>query len=419
MLFRSLRIVGRRWSVLAYLQTRDFYTSFASVDPSRSAVIRTAEQYAVPATGLGARIELRPRLWRAELRLGADWRETEGRTEERFLFVDGQGTRGRVAGGRTRTLGAFAELGRERGALTFTGGGRIDRWHIVDGFLGERVFATQQVLTDTAFADRSGWHPTARAALALRAGDRLTVRAAAYLGWRLPTLNELYRPFRVGPDATAANAGLEPERLQGLEAGADYRPARGFRLALTAFSNRLENAIANVTQGVGPGVFPGVGFVAAGGQYRQRRNLEAIAVEGVELDTRLERGRWSLSGGYSFSDARVRGSGSALPLHGLRPAQTPRHSFAINVSWRGRSGAGASLAGRWTGGQYEDDLNRQLIPAAFTLEAAAAVPLIRGLAIEARGENLTGERVVAGISGAGIVERATPRTLWLGLRWQD
>jgi len=26
--------------------------------------------------------------------------------------------------------------------------------------------------------------------------------------------------------------------------------------------------------------------------------------------------------------------------------------------------------------------------------------------------------VIAGISGAGIFERATPRTLWLGLRWR-
>ena len=45
------------------------------------------------------------------------------------------------------------------------------------------------------------------------------------------------------------------------------------------------------------------------------------------------------------------------------------------------------------------------------------VPIAEGLEIEARAENLTDARVVAGISGAGIVERATPRTLWIGLRW--
>jgi outer membrane receptor protein involved in Fe transport len=410
----SLRLVGRSWSALAYVQTRDFSTSFASVNAARTVVTRTSDQYAVPATGLGARAEWRPRLGPAELRLGADWRETSGRTQELFQFVAGQGTRQRLAGGRTRTLGAFAEASIESGRVTATAGGRIDRWTISDGFLRERILATNALLTDTAFADRSGWEPTGRAGLAWRMSSALTLRAAAYLGWRLPTLNELYRPFRVGTDATAANAALAPERLHGGEVGAELRPLPGLRLGLTAFSNRLEDAIANVTLGQGPGTFPGVGFVA--GEYRQRRNLDAIAVEGVELDARFERGPWSLAAGYSFADARVRASGPALPLDGLRPAQTPRHSLSASLAWRRSDGAAASLAGRWTGAQFEDDLNRQLIPAALTFDAAVTFPVTRRLAIEARAENIGDERVVAGISGAGIVERATPRTLWMGLR---
>jgi outer membrane receptor protein involved in Fe transport len=255
--------------------------------------------------------------------------------------------------------------------------------------------------------------------LAVRAAEPLTLRAAAYLGWRLPALNELYRPFRVGTDATAANDALAPERLQGIEAGAELRPLPGLRLGATLFANRLEGAIANVTLGVGPGVFPGVGFVAAGGQYRQRRNLDAIAVEGVELDARLERGRWSLGAGYSFAHAQVRASGPAAALDGLRPAQTPRHSLSASAAWRRADGAGGSLVARWSGSQYEDDLNRQPIPSAFTVDAAAAFPLTRSLSVEARAENLADERIVAGISGAGVVERATPRTLWIGVRWRD
>ncbi|HYE27104.1 MAG TPA: TonB-dependent receptor [Allosphingosinicella sp.] len=415
----SFRLVGRRWSALGYLQTRDFYTSFASVNAARTTVLRTAEQYAVPATGLGARAELRPRLGPLELRLGGDWRETEGRTEERFQFVAGTGTRGRIAGGRTRTLGGFAEAALERGPLTLTGGGRLDRWTIRGGTLREQVFATGALATDAAFPDRAGWEPTGRFGLAVHAAPAVTLRAAGYLGWRLPTLNELYRPFRVGPDATAANAALLPERLRGIEAGAELRPAAGLRFAVTLFSNRLEGAIANVTLGQGPGTFPGVGFVAVGGDFRQRRNLDAIRSDGAELDVRVERGAWSLVAGYSFADARIRASGAAAPLDGLRPAQTPRHSLSAAFAWRGADGAAGSLAARWTAGQYEDDLNRQFIPSALTLDAAASLPLGRRLALEARAENLTGERVVAGISGAGIVERASPRTLWIGLRWRS
>ena len=137
----------------------------------------------------------------------------------------------------------------------------------------------------------------------------------------------------------------------------------------------------------------------------------------MELDASLSIGAWSLSGGWSIVDAEVRASGAALPLSGLRPAQTPRHSAAATLAWKGAQGARASASARWVGAQFEDDLNEQSLPGAFTVDAAASVPVARGVAIEARGENLLNERVVAAIGGNGLIERATPRTLWIGLRF--
>ncbi|MEA3050031.1 MAG: hypothetical protein QOG84_1867 [Sphingomonadales bacterium] len=409
----SLRLVARRWSALAYVQTRDFYNSFASANAARTAVTRTSEQYNVPSTGLGVRFEWRPELGPVELRLGGDWRRTDGVTRERFAFVSGTGTRRRQAGGRTDTLGAFAEADWVKGPLTIVAGGRIDRWDISRGFLEERVFATGALLTDLRFPDRAGWEPTGRAGLALRVAPGLTLRSAAYAGWRLPTLNELYRPFRAGTDATGPNPGLKPERLQGMEVGADWAPAARAKVSATLFANRLEDPIANVTLGFGPGTFPIVGSVAAGGAYRQRQNLDAISAKGIEIDARWTLGAFALSGGWSWVDAKVRASGAAAPLSGLRPAQTPRSTFSGTLAWRGR----ASLTARYVGGQYEDDLNRQILPGALTFDAEARWPLTRRLAVEARAENIADRRVYAGITGDGIVERATPRTLWIGLRF--
>ncbi|HEU0133602.1 MAG TPA: TonB-dependent receptor, partial [Allosphingosinicella sp.] len=412
----SLRLVGRRWSALAYVQTRDFYNSFASVAAGRTSASRTSEQFSVPATGLGARIEARPRIGSGlELRLGGDWRSTEGETRERFAFVAGSATRGRVAGGRTQTAGGFVEGAWIADAVTVTAGARLDRWTISDGRLGERVLATGSVLTDSDFADRSGLEPTGRAGIAWRAADDLTLRGAVYLGWRLPTLNELYRPFRVGIDATAANSELAPERLRGVEAGLDWRPSPGARIGFTAFANRLGGAIANVTLGRGPGTFPGVGFVAAGGDYRRRDNLESIEAKGIELEARYSSGAWSVSGGWSWVDPEVKAGGAALALDGLRPAQTPRHSLSSTLAWSS-GGAGASLTARYSSAQFEDDLNRQRLPGALTLDAVGLVPIGRRIAIEARAENVTNARALAGISGDGIEERATPRNLWIGLR---
>ena len=412
----SLRLVGRRWSALGYVQTRDFYNSFASVGAGRTTVARASEQYAVPSTGLGARFEYRPRIAeRIELRLGADWRETEGETRELFSFVAGTGTRGRIGGGSTRTLGAFGEAAWIGEAVTVTAGARLDRWRIASGFLRERVLATGAVLTNAAFPARSGWEPTARAGMKWKPGGDISLRGAAYLGWRLPTLNELYRPFRVGPDATAANAALANERLKGAEVGIDWS-RKGARLGATLFVNRLEDAIANVTLGQGPGTFPGVGFVGAGGEFRQRRNLDAIDAKGIELDAGFSRRPWSLDAGYAFVDAEVEASGAALPLDGLRPAQTPRHFLSATLGWRGEDGARAALSGRYVGSQYEDDLNVQSLPDALTFDASLYWPISGRFGIEARAENMLDARVAAAISGDGVVERATPRTIWIGVR---
>jgi outer membrane receptor protein involved in Fe transport len=89
----------------------------------------------------------------------------------------------------------------------------------------------------------------------------------------------------------------------------------------------------------------------------------------------------------------------------------------MSLAWRGDDGASALVAARYAGEQYEDDLNAQELPDAVTIDAAGAWPLARYLMLEARAENLLDARVVAGISASGVVERATPRTLWIGLRF--
>ena len=263
----SVRLVGRgtwQWSALAYWQWRNLMSSFASVSPGRVTATRVSLQDSVPSHGIGGSFELRPPMPSGiELRLGADARRTSGESRELFSYVAGDPTRRRFAGGETWTSGAFAEASADLGRVTLTGGARIDHWQVSGGHLFEKVIATGAVLRDDKYARRDGWLPTARGGLVAPLGGGLSLRSAAYLGWRMPTLNELFRPFRAGLDATAANPELNPEKLAGAEAGAEYAHGE-VRLSLTGFVNRLKDAIANVTLGQGPGVFPGVGFVARG-----------------------------------------------------------------------------------------------------------------------------------------------------------
>jgi outer membrane receptor protein involved in Fe transport len=307
----------------------------------------------------------------------------------------------------------FGELSRREGPIDLSGAVRLDHWQIADGKRLERSLPSNALLSDDRFPSRHGWLPTARIAAGVELGHGLTWRSAAYTGWRLPTLNELFRPFRVGSDATAANPELDPERLVGMETGLRWQHG-SMNLSLTAFANRLRDPIANVTLGTGPGLFPGVGFVPARGAFRQRQNLDAIKVAGVEVSGKWQRGPWSLAVSSSLVDPTVVDRGGSRALDGLRPAQTPRFTASGTGGWQsGRTVA--SLALRYVGSQYEDDLNTEKLSGAFTMDGYAALPLFQRVQLQFRAENLLNKRVVAGISGDQVIERATPRTLWLGL----
>ena len=414
----SVRLVAHgtwQWSALGYWQWRNLLSSTAGLSPGRVSASRVLLQNSVPSHGLGGSFEVRPPMPDGiELRLGADARHTTGETHELANFIAGDPTKRRVAGGETLTSGAFAEATAEVGTVTLTSGARIDHWRISDGHLFEQTIPTGVIQRNEHFAARSGWLPTARAGVVGRLGSGFSLRSAAYLGWRMPTLNELFRPFRSGLDATAANPELKPERLAGVEAGLEYGHGP-LHLSLTGFVNRLKDAIANVTLGEGPGQFPEVGFVAAGGVFRQRRNVDAVKVHGIEASGDWTSGPWFVRAGASLTHARMEGSGTAAFLDGLRPAQTPKFAGTLAAGWE-QDGKSAQLVLRRIGAQFDDDLNEDVLKGATTLDAYASWPVTRRLQLVLRGENITDALVEAAINGDGSIERATPRTLWIGLR---
>ncbi len=395
----SLRLVGRgKWQfdLIGYVQARNF----TNIVISTTRFVPVLDQYNTPSTGIGGKFELRPPLGGGHvLRIGADYRRASGSTNEvAFNAVSRAVTARRSAGGVNSDLGFFVENDWTIGALTLTAGARADRYTITDGMFREFDGAGGVVL-DARYADRAGWRGSFRGGAVLRLGEALSVRAAAYTGLRLPTLNELYRPFVVFPVTTNANPALQNERLRGFEAGLDLTPASGVRLGLTAFDNRISDAIANVT-------------VAT--NVRQRRNIDAISARGLELSAAVERRSVSLSGSLAYIDAHARGSGLAAALDGNRPAQTPRLSLSTTLAVRPWEDAEISATLRHVGRQFEDDLESDSLPAATTLDMYAGIPIGGRVKLVLRGENLTGERIVTRNQG-GSIDLGAPRTFWAGI----
>ena len=396
----SLRLVGRGpWSfdVLGYVQARDF----TNVVISSSSFKKVLDQSHTPSTGLGGKIELRPPVGDAHvMRFGADWRLTDGQIQEEGYNAAGAVTVRRRAGGRNSDIGLFLSDDWTLGRLVLTAGVRADRWTIRDGFLRETNPAGTVIVTDNLFSNRDGWDTSLRGGAVWHAGSGVSLRAAAYSGIRIPTLNELYRPYVVYPITTQANAALGNEKLRGVEGGIDFVPSQAVDLSVTAFYNKVDDAIANVT---------------IADNLRQRQNVDAIIAKGIELGAALHFGTVSLDGSLALTDAKVKADGVAAQLDGKRPAQTPKIAASATLAWRPRPGWLLSTTLRHVGAQYEDDLQVDILPPATTLDAYAEIPVAGRFSIVLRGENLTDEDVITR-NQAGSIDLGTPRTLWAGVK---
>lgn len=409
---------GFTWTAAAYAQDQDFASTFSAVNAARTAETPASDQYAVPATAAGLAWS---GAWSgpggARTTAGADLRRVRGETREHFLFNGTDFTRRRVAGGRQEFAGLFALHERPLApAVRGTLGARLDHWRESAGRRLETDRATGAGLRTERFAARDGLEFSPSAGLVWTVAPDWRLRAAAQHAFRRPTLNELYRPFRVGNVITEANAALATERILTGELGAEHTRG-GLTLGGTVFWSDLRDAVGNVTLVSGPGNFPLFGFIPAGGAGRQRLNLDRLRVRGLELaaDWRaLPALRVRVD--YLLTDATVRAAGVAPALVGRRLAQVPRHSLAAGGEWRPGPRLALHARGRWLGRQFEDDENRLRLGAAVVLDAGLAWTTRPGAEIFLQAENLAAARIETGRSAAGLVNTGTPRLVAGGYR---
>ncbi|MBN8606193.1 MAG: TonB-dependent receptor [Caulobacterales bacterium] len=399
------------WRVQAWARESDMSNSFVSVAPDRGTTTPASVQDETPAFGWGANAALR---W-GNAEIGLDVRAADGETRERFSYSGGTFLRSRVAGGETLSAGAYAESWRALGDTLVSGGVRLDWWQASEGQRLERLIATGAPTLDVDTEDREIWAPNARLGLRHDFGAHYA-RAAAYAGFRPPTLNELHRPFRVGNDVTEANTALEPERLYGLDAafGDDDGDVAW---SVGVFAVRLVDPITNVTLGIGPGTFPPGVFVPAGGVYRQRQNAGHIDAFGVEADARgalIDALSWRAA--LSYTDAEVDGDHDAPQLTGLRPAQAPEWSATAGLAWRPWAGGELSVDARYESARFDDDLNTRRLGEALTLDLRFEQDVTTRTGVFVALDNALDAEIETGATADGVTLYGAPQAMRFGLK---
>ena len=396
-----------RFSLFANFQ--EFRSTFSS-----QALDRNSEQLAldqtVPTTSAGGWLQWSRKLGDHLVAGGGDVRWITGETFER-VFVNGVFRRTRTAGGEQLIGGLFAQdIWMPHPAWELVGGLRADWWHNYNASRDDvpppsATFPKRQTFSDI---DRILVSP--RVALLVHATPTTDVRASIYQGYRIPTLNELYRPFRVRNDVTVANESLHPERLTGGEAGITQRFGP-LEARVTGFVNEVKDIVVNVTQSVQLPDCP------VGTTCRQRQNLELARIQGVESELELRLGRdWRMLASYLFTDARVVDAPRQRALEGKRLAQVPEHAVSLSLQYHNPALFNAVLNGRYVGKQYEDDLNTLPLGSYFTFDVFVSRAFTKWLEAFVAVENLLDQTYTTGRTSEGVISIGAPRLVRGGVR---
>lgn len=213
--------------------TQRYDQSFSAIEaePPRSGEYLHLVQR-VPTTSVGGSIRWSRQIGQANLLVGGETRRIDGDALNTW-YSNGRahGPQSPGAGGSQRLASGFVRTAiAVHARLTLTASAHADAWHSAS----------------TTFEQTVGSF-SPRIAAAYRLGESgVSLRGAAFGGFRAPTLNELHRSFQVGNDVTLPNERLRPEKLRSAEAGLNVR--RGIvAVRATAFFSVLDDAVTNVT----------------------------------------------------------------------------------------------------------------------------------------------------------------------------
>jgi iron complex outermembrane recepter protein len=410
-----------------FFDRQKFHSTFFAVPatavPPRSQLNLTLDQN-VPTNAIGTMLQWNRAIVAGSrthiISAGYDYRWIDGDSNEQTFALPTGLTPilDRVSGGTQKIGGLFVQdIIEVTGKLQITGSVRFDSWRNYDAHNFETTIATgNPTANNRELADKSDNAISPRGAVLYRATDRVSVWGSVSNGFRAPTLNELYRQFRVGAILTLANEELGPERLTGVEAGVSVAATERVTVRGTFFNNRVKDPIANVTTNPGDTV-------------RQRRNLGSTYIGGFQTDASYRvNGHWGLSGAYVFDIAKVHEAetnAAGINLTGKYLAEVPKHRASFAVNYTNPRFLNVALENQFVGHQFDDDRNEAPIlpliadkrvvglPKYSVTNLTASRTVNRNVAIFFGVQNLFGTTYYVGTNPTTI---GTPRLVNGGIR---
>jgi outer membrane receptor protein involved in Fe transport len=394
-----------------FTDVENFRSNFLAVPPStppRNLGRMTLNQE-VPVNAVGATALYSRAFGQHYVSAGTDWRWVDGDSNEDVLdpVTGTRVTLHRISGGTQRILGAYVQdLFQPMSRLTLTLSDRLDHWNNYDGHNLETAVVNGVPTNNIpSLPSRSDTVNSPRVAALYRINDTISVWSGVGWGFRAPTLNELYRQFRVGTTLTLANNELGPERLFGYEGGTTVTPGKYLTVRATLFANRLKDPVSNVT------------IATAGAAVtQQRQNLGQTRVRGIQTDAEYRiGGAWKVMGAYVFNRATVTENPNDPDLVGNYLPQVPKHRGSARLAYSDPAQGTVAVGVLFVGAQYDDDRNTisRRLPGYAVVDLALARNLQRNVELFFSVQNLLDKEYLVGTLPTTI---GTPRLISGGVR---
>lgn len=412
---------GSRLTVNAFANLQSYSNTLSSADATRDSEVPALDQWDVPSTALGANLQWERPTKAHGLSAGVDFAWVDGEAYEDFLWRSDAFERRRHTGGEQILSGFYVQDEfRPAEDWLLIGGVRLDMWRNYGGFREIGEIESGDPLTDVSFDDRSAWAFSHNLGLRFHQSRSLSWRAGFYSGLRVPTANELYKPFRrAGGVIVESNEKLNPETLVGFELGADYQIGTTLLARVTGFWSEVRDAILEATiaeveeaQNVDP-----CGFVPAGGSCQQRTNIGTLRSAGLETELEYRPVRaWRFSAAYTLNPTEVVEAPGREEIEGNRGVRTPLQQATLRVAYANPTLLDVTVSGRYLGKRFEDDVNAAEIDDSFVVDLRVGRRVTRTVSAFATIENLFDTPYEISRNGAGYVRVGAPFTVSGGLR---
>lgn len=392
---------GMSLAVRAYGGTQVFDQTFSAVAADRDSE-RLVRLQRVPSQFAGFFGTFTATINDQTLLAGFETREVRGSSDETGFFGGNASSR-LGSGGRERTYGAyFQDFVKAGEKLVFVGNIRFDFWENYRG-LKTLVFTSSNQTTTTIFPERSESAFSPGGSVLFRATKRVSFYGNASRSFRAPTLNELYRGFRVGSTITDPNENLKAEKALNFEAGSSYTDNYLY-LRGNFFWTRVSDSIANITLNSTPSLI-----------FRQRLNAGTIKVIGFEAEAEAKIMDFGLKLGYLYAESKFDDFPANRTIEGLTVPQVPNHQVTIRADFRQFKGWNLSVQSRAASEQFDNDLNTLRLEPYFYADVFAGKSFKENWQVFFAVENILNSRYSIGKTPVRTV--GTPINFRIGLRW--